>query len=94
MSYAVAENSTISLGVPLLRPGVTVAGVGAVVGATLTLTGTAAGVAVPLAEGESYFVEVVAHVDGTTTALVGHRFEVDEAATSAGVGGTVVLEPA
>ena len=94
MSYAVAENSTISLGVPLLRPGVTVAGVGAVAGATLTLTGTAAGVAVPLAEGESYFVEVVAHVDGTTTALVGHRFEVDEAATSAGAGGTVVLEPA
>lgn len=90
MSYAVAQNSTISLGVPLLRPSLVVGEVTAVNGVTLTLS---ANTVVPsLVSGESYFVEVVAHLDGTTSTLLGHRFEVDEVATVAASAGKIVLE--
>ena len=92
MSYAAAENSTISLGVPLLRPAVVTGTVGAVVGAKVTLAGAAAGAARPFAAGESYYLEVIGHVDGTTTALVGQRYELDEAATLADSSGQLSLD--
>ena len=92
MSYAMAENSTISLGVPLLRPAVFTGTVSVVAGANLTLAGPAAGSALPFVTGESYFLEVIGHVDGTTAALVGQRFEVDEAATLAGSIGQLSLD--
>ena len=92
MSYAAAENSTISLGVPLLRPAVLTGTVSAVTGANLTLTGPAAGSVLPLVAGESYFFEVIGHVDGVTTTLVGQRFEVDEAATLADAGGALSVD--
>lgn len=92
MSYAAAENSTISLGVPLLRPAVVTGTVGAVVGAKVTLAGAAAGTARPFVAGESYYLEVIGHVDGTTTALVGQRCELDEAATLADSSGQLTLD--
>ncbi|MFM9952477.1 MAG: hypothetical protein ACKVVO_00315, partial [Opitutaceae bacterium] len=94
MSYTAAENSTISLGVPLLRPALFTGTVGAVVGAkvTVTLAGAAAGTARPFAAGESYYLEVIGHVDGTTTALVGQRYELDEAATLADSSGQLTLD--
>lgn len=92
MSYAAAENSTISLGVPLLRPAVLTGTVSAVTGAKVTLTGPAAGSVLPLVAGESYFFEVIGHVDGVTTTLVGQRFEVDEAATLADAGGALSVD--
>ena len=94
MSYAAAENSTISLGVPLLRPAVLTGTVSAVAGANLTLGGPAAGAALPLVAGESYFLEVIGHVDGVTATLVGQRFEVDEVATLAGAGGALSVDGA
>ena len=84
MSYAAAEYSTISLGVPLLRPAVLTGKVSAVTGAKVTLTLPAAGSVLPLVAGEAYFLEVIGNVDGVTTTLVGQRFEVDEAGTLAG----------
>ena len=92
MSYTAAENSTISLGVPLLRPALVTGTVGAVVGAKVTLAGAAAGTARPFAAGESYYLEVIGHVDGTTTALVGQRYELDEAATLADSSGQLSLD--
>jgi uncharacterized protein (TIGR02597 family) len=94
MSYTAAENSTISLGVPLLRPALFTGTVGAVVGAkvTVTLAGAATGAARPFAAGESYYLEVIGHVDGTTTALVGQRCELDEAATLADSSGQLSLD--
>jgi uncharacterized protein (TIGR02597 family) len=92
MSYAAAENSTISLGVPLLRPAVATGTVSAVTGAKVTLTGPAAGSVLPLVAGESYFLEVIGHVDGVTTTLVGQRFEVDEAGTLADAGGALSVD--
>lgn len=91
-SYSVAENSTISLGVPLLRPSVTFGVVGAATGTALTFASSEGAVALPLVQGESYFIEVVGHADGTTATMVGQRFEVDEAATRAGAIGNVVLD--
>lgn len=92
MSYTAAENSTISLGVPLLRPAVVTGTVGTVVGAKVTLAGAAAGTARPFVAGESYYLEVIGHVDGTTTALVGQRYELDEAATLADSSGQLSLD--
>ena len=92
MSYTAAENSTISLGVPLLRPAVVTGTVGTVVGAKVTLAGAATGTARPFAAGESYYLEVIGHVDGTTTALVGQRYELDEAATLADSSGQLSLD--
>lgn len=92
MSYSVAENSTMSLGVPLLRPAVFTGSVNGVTGAKLILAGPAAGSALPFVTGESYFLEVIGHVDGTTATLVGQRFEVDEAATLAGSIGQLSLD--
>ncbi len=94
MTYSVAENATLSIGVPLLRPAVLVAEIATVTGETLAFGGTDAGVTVALAEGAAYFAEVVAQVDGTGGALIGHRFEVDEAATRAAGAGKLVLDPA
>ena len=92
MAYEVAENSTISLGVPLLRPAVFTGAISAVAGANLTLAGATAGAALPFVAGESYYIEVIGHTDGTTTALVGQRFEVNETATLAGPIGQLTLE--
>jgi hypothetical protein len=92
MSYAAAEYSTISLGVPLLRPAVLTGKVSAVTGAKVTLTVPAAGSVLPLAAGESYFLEVIGNVDGVTTTLVGQRFEVDEAGTLADAGGALNVD--
>jgi hypothetical protein len=88
MSYATGENSTVSLGVPLLRPAVLVGTVATVNGASLTLATTDVAT---LITGESYFAEVVGHADNQTT-LVGHRFEIDEDATRAAAAGTLVLD--
>lgn len=92
MSYTAAENSTISLGVPLLRRAVFTGTVSGVVGAKATLVGLSAGAALPLLTGESYFLEVIGHVDGATVTLVGQRFEVDEAATLADASGLLSLD--
>ena len=62
------------------------------VGAKLTLTGPAAGSALPLVAGESYFLEVIGNVDGTTATLIGQRFEVDEAVTLADSSGQLSLD--
>ncbi len=92
MTYEVAENATISLGVPLLRPVVFAGTVTAVSGPALTMSGPAAASAVALVAGESYYLEVIGHVGGVTTALVGQRFELDEAATLAGPLGRLTLD--
>lgn len=92
VSYNVDANSTISLGVPLLRPGLMTATVGSVAGVTLTLAGTEGTAAVPLADDQSYYIEVVAHIDATTTAMIGQRYEVDEAATKLVTAGRLVLD--
>jgi len=92
MTYAVAENSTISLGVPLLRPAVFVGSVTAFGGKTLTVAGAGADAPWALVAGAAYFVEVIGHVDGATSGLVGQRFEVDEVATLASGVGAVVLD--
>jgi hypothetical protein len=94
MSYAAAENSTISLGVPLLRPAVGTGTVSAVAGANLTLSGPAAGSGLPLVAGEAYFLEVIGHVDGVTATQIGQRFEVDEAGTLAGAAGALSVDGA
>jgi hypothetical protein len=92
ISYSVGENSTIAIGMPLLRPAVAAGSVAAVNGATLMFAAGTAGQAVSLADGESYYAEVVASVSGVSTAMVGHRFEVDEVATRAATAGKVVLD--
>ena len=92
MTYAVAENSTISLGVPLLRPAVFVGSVTGFGGKSLTVAGAGADAPWALVAGAAYFVEVIGHVDGATSGLVGQRFEVDEVATLASGVGAVVLD--
>ena len=92
ISYSVGENSTIAIGMPLLRPAVVAGSVAAVNGATLVLAAGTAEQAVSLADGESYYVEVVASASGASAAMVGHRFEVDEVATRAATAGKVVLD--
>ncbi|MEN9632669.1 MAG: hypothetical protein RL077_1073, partial [Verrucomicrobiota bacterium] len=54
MTYAVAENSTISLGVPLLRPAVFVGSVTAFGGKTLTVAGAGADAPWALVAGAAY----------------------------------------
>lgn len=92
VSYSVDENSTLSIGVPLLRPSVTTGTVASVAGSLLTFAGTEGTVAVPVGETESYFIEVIGNVDGATTALIGQRFEVDEVATRSVAAGRLVLD--
>ncbi len=93
MSYTFAENSTTSVGVPLLRSSVITREVKSVAGSTLTLSGVDGGTGLLPVDSASYYLEVVGHVDGTTMTLVGHRFEVDESATRAvGTAGIVVVD--
>lgn len=92
MTYAAPEHSTISLGVPLLRPPVRLSVVASTNGATVLLTGPDSETKLPLVPGLSYYLEVIGHTDASTRTLVGHRFEVDEAATLAAAAGTVVID--
>jgi uncharacterized protein (TIGR02597 family) len=92
MSFSVGQNATISMGIPLLRPAVTTALVGSASGNTLTFAASDARRAVRLVDGDSYYVEVVASGDGSSTAMLGQRFEVNEAATRTAAAGTVVLD--
>lgn len=95
MTYALPEYSTTSLGVPLLRPGLMTRVVESVAGTALTLTGVDGGSGLLPSDTASYYLEVLGHVDGTTLTMVGHRFEIDEAATRAvAKAGVVVLDSA
>ncbi len=91
MSYSAAEFSTTSLGVPLVRPSRLVRVVGAATATTVTLTEPDGGT-VPRISLEPHYLEVLGHVDGKTTTLVGQRFEIDEAASSLAAPGTLVME--
>lgn len=94
MSYAFPEYTTTSVGVPLLRPSVLTRVIGSVAGTRLTFTGVDAGTGSLPPGSDSYYLEVLGHLDGTTTAMVGHRFEVDEEATRAAGAGIIVLDVA
>lgn len=92
ITFAAPEHGTISLGMPLLRPPVRLGVVATATGSTLRLAGPDAEVVLPLVPEAAYFLEVIGHTDGTTKAMVGHRFELDEAATLAAGPGSVVID--
>lgn len=97
MTYAVAANSMISLGVPLLRAGVWTGVVGAGDSGTVTLlqdSGQPLNLASLISSSSPYYIEVVGHLDGVTTTLVGDRFEVDETATVATANNVLALDGA
>jgi hypothetical protein len=60
----------------------------------MTLTATDGSAAALPSLVRPHYLEVLGHVDGVTVALVGHRFEIDEVATSAAGAGELVLDVA
>lgn len=90
MNYLIPANSTQSLGFPILRSAVLVGAVTAGDANSISLDGIT-GVQSLLISGNSYFLEVVGHIDGITTANVGERFELNEASSS---GAVVALDTA
>jgi hypothetical protein len=92
MAYAFPASSTTSVGVPLLRPSAWVRTVSSVSGARLTLAAAEGAGASSPSLSSPHYLEVLGHVDAVTVAMVGHRFEIDEAATSAAGVGELVLE--
>jgi uncharacterized protein (TIGR02597 family) len=95
VSYPVAENRMISVGVPLMRPAVVAGIVDSVDSSGITLVNadgvrqTFDGVLQP---GSSYYLDVVAQRDGQPTDFIGHRIEIDERATTALSSGKLVAE--
>lgn len=86
MTYSAAADSTISVGVPLLRPAVITTRVEEGDADSVTLvaeTGQSPDFAALLDADEAYYLEITGHTYAATAPLIGQRFEVDVAVTRA-----------
>lgn len=94
MSYSVPANTTQSLGFPILRPAVLVASVSAGDSGTITVSGSGINFATLLAGTSPYFIEVIGHNDGVTSANVGERFEVNESTSITAASNVLTIDTA
>ncbi|HSI20186.1 MAG TPA: hypothetical protein VLA04_00545, partial [Verrucomicrobiae bacterium] len=94
MTYTFPANTTVSVGIPLVRPAVFTGVVSS--GNTTSISFSTAGLnlATAIPVGSFYYIEVVGHSDNVTTTHVGDRFEVDETTTTVAANGVLSIDAA
>lgn len=94
MSYSFPANTTVSVGIPLVRPAVFTGVVSSGNATTVSFSTAGLNLGTVITAGNFYYIEIVGHSDNVTTAHVGERFEVDEASTTTTANGVLTIDTA